>query len=90
MRVVAELTRGSVPQAPRHSEVDQERTTGLEPDNQILAAAIDELNAFPLELRGDRRRIEGPRQPWVVDLDVLERAPDERRLELRAHRFDLG
>lgn len=90
MRIVAELTRSSVPQAPRHSEVDQERTTGLEPDDQILAAAVDEPDAFPLELRGDRRRIEGTRQPWIVDLDVLERAPDERRLERCAHRFDLG
>lgn len=72
----------------RHAEVNQERATALEPNNQILAAPIDCDHALPFESTGDGRRIERPRQAWVADLHALQSAPAEKRLELRADALD--
>ena len=65
----------------RHPEVDQESPTSLEPNNQILAAAIDGCDALALQLGRDLNPVEWARQPRIEDLDVLKGAAQERRLE---------
>jgi hypothetical protein len=76
--------------APRHPEVNQENTTRLEPNNQILASPLDRGDRLPLELCRDLAGIVGTRESRVRDLDSLERAADEVRLESGADRLDLG
>ena len=61
--------------------MDQESPTRLEPNNQILAAAIDRGDAYALQLGRDHDWVERTRQPRVGDLDTLEAAPGELRLE---------
>ena len=77
-------------QAPRHPEVNQENSTGFEPNNQILAAAIERRDALTLELGGDGDRLERADEPRVVDLDPLERAAHDVRFERETDRLDLG
>jgi hypothetical protein len=70
-----------VQNVPRHSEVNQESPTRLEPNNQILAAAIDGRDALALQLGCDLNTVERARQPRIGDLDGLEGAANEHRLE---------
>jgi len=70
--------------------VNQENATAFEPDNQILAAAIERGDPLPLELGGQSDRIVGPGEAWVDDLDMLETAPDEPGLEPCPDGLDLG
>jgi hypothetical protein len=70
-----------VQNVPRHPEVDQESPTSLEPNNQILAAAIDGRDALALQLGRDLNPVEWARQPRIEDLDALEGAAQEHRLE---------
>jgi hypothetical protein len=74
----------------RHAEVNQKNATAFEPDNYILAAAIERGDPLSHELCCDLGRIVGPRQAGVGDLDVDEAAADELRLKLRADGLDLG
>jgi hypothetical protein len=78
-----------VPQASGHAEVNQESATRLEPDNQILAAALQCGNALAFELRRDGERLEWAHEPWVGDVDLFERAADDVRLERETDRLDL-
>ena len=80
---------GDVPQAPRHSEVNQESSTAFETDNQILATPLDGRDTLALELPCDLVLIGGLDEARVEDGDALEAPPDERRLELSANRLDL-
>jgi hypothetical protein len=70
-----------VQKVPRHPEVNQESPTSLEPDNQILAAAIDGFDALALQFGCDLDPVERARQPRIVDLDTLKGAAHEHRLE---------
>ena len=90
MRLVLQRSGRSVPKAPSHPEVNQERPTAREPNNQILAATLQRLDALALELGGDFDRLVGPYEPGVVDPHALERAPDELGLEPDADGLDLG
>jgi hypothetical protein len=85
----AELSPLRVSQRSRHPEVDQERTTRLEPNNQILAAAIDLGDALALELAGDLERVVRPREARIRDLDVLEAPALQRGREPAADGLDL-
>ena len=89
MRVLLEPV-ADVPQAPRHPEVNQENATAFEPDNQILAAAIERGDPLALELGGHSGGIGGPGEAWVEDPDVLETAADELGLESCPDGLDLG
>ena len=80
---------GSAQQAPRHPEVDQENTTALEPNNQILAAPLDRRDALAFQLGRHLGRLVRAHEARVVDPHLLEAAPDERRLELPADALDL-
>ena len=77
-------------QAPSHPEVNQENTTSLEPNNQILAAPLQRRDGLARELGGRFHGVVRPRQACVVDLDVLERPADEMRLEADPDRLDFG
>lgn len=90
MWVVLESIRSRfhVQHVPRHSEVDQESTTGLETDNQILAAAIDRGDAFVLQLGRNLDGVERSRQPRVGDVDMLEAAARQLRFEPAADGLD--
>jgi hypothetical protein len=90
MRIVGQRSGSGVTQTPRHTEVNQENTTGFEPNNQILAATIERRDALPFELGGDGRRLERTHESGVVDLDTLEATADEVRLERETDRLDLG
>ena len=70
--------------------MNQERPSRLEPNNQILATAIDERDPFALELPRDLDRVERARQARVGDLDVDEAAPLEHGREPAANGLDLG
>jgi hypothetical protein len=69
--------------------VDQERPTGFESDYYILPATVDGLDPLADELCGDLDRVVGARQAWVEDLDTVEAAADEHRLEPAADGLDL-
>ncbi len=90
MRIVGQLPSSRVTQAPRHPEVNQEYATAFEPKNQILAATLDRLDPLTLEVRRDRARLERPGQPFVEDVDPLERAAGEGWGEPAANSLDLG
>jgi hypothetical protein len=79
-----------VPQAPRHTEVNQESSTAFKTDNQILAAPLDGCDALALKPSCDLVRIGGLDEARVEDGDALEAPTDDRRLELSANRLDLG
>src|SRR3954468_7065296 len=89
MWIIAQQAALGVSKAARHPEVNQESAPGLEPNDQILSAPVDEPHAFPLELCCDGRRLERAGQPRVEDVLPFERPADERRLELDANRLDL-
>ena len=92
MRIVRQRSRRAVPQRPRHPEVNQERPTRLEPNNQILAAPIERRRRARLRARAAiSTRVERPRQPRVGDLDtVSKRRPSSERREPAANGLDLG
>ena len=75
---------------PRHPEVNQERTTGLEPNNQILAATFDQRDALAVQLMCDLEWIERACQPGIGNANVLEDTAFEHRREPPADRLDLG
>ena len=75
---------------PRHPEVNQEHTSGFEPNNQILAASLDGRDGLSLELRRDLAWLDGPRHARIEDLDTVEPPAGEDWLEASANRLDLG
>jgi hypothetical protein len=80
----------AVEQLSSHPEVNQENPTAFEPNNQILAAATDCCDPLPLELGGHFGGVLRPGEARVEDLDVLESATDELRLETCPDGLDLG
>src|SRR4051812_6314254 len=95
MRIVRGVLRDlrktpGVAQVSRHAEVDQENATALEPKNQIFAATLDGSHPLALQLGRHLGRLVGAHEPRVLDLDTLEAAPRQHRLESRADRLDLG
>jgi hypothetical protein len=70
--------------------VNQERTTGFESNNQILAATVDCLDTLTGQLGGDPERVVRAREARVEDLDVVEAATLEHRLEPATDGLDLG
>jgi hypothetical protein len=74
----------------RHSEVNQENSTTLEPNNQILAATTETGDALTLDLLGDLVRMERPSQSWIADRGALDPPSDDERLESATDRLDLG
>ena len=70
--------------------MDQENTTALEPNNQILAAPLDGRDPLTLQLGRHLGRLVWAHEARVVDAHPLEAPPDERRLEPAANRLDLG
>jgi hypothetical protein len=70
--------------------VNQEYATRFEPKNQILAAPIDGLDDLAFELGRDLPRVVRPRDARVEDLDSLESATGEHRLQTSPDRLDLG
>src|SRR6476659_839126 len=89
MWIVRERPACSAQEAPRHPEVDQENTTALEPNNQILAAALDGRDVLPFELGRHLGGLVRTHEARVVDPHPLEAAADERGLELPADALDL-
>jgi hypothetical protein len=69
--------------------VNQENSTRFEPDNQILAPALECGDSLAFELGRDLARIAWPGQAGVRDLDAVEGPADEVRLEADADRLDL-
>ena len=90
MGIVGQRPSGRVTKAPRHSEVNQESSTGLEPKNQILAPSLERLHPLALELGADGDRLERAHETGVVDLDALEPPTDDVRLERATDRFHFG
>jgi hypothetical protein len=70
--------------------VNQQSSSRLEPNNQILATAIDGEHAFALELSGGLERVVWSRQPRICDLDALEATALEERRKPAADGLDLG
>jgi len=87
---VGRLSPRRVQQRPRHPEVNEENPTALEPNNQILAATLQCSDALTGELGRHLGRILGARQAGVGDVDMLEAAPNEHRLETASDRLDFG
>jgi hypothetical protein len=69
--------------------VNQEHPTRFEPNNQILAPALECGDALAFELGRDLARVTRPGQARVRDLDPVEGPADEVRLEADANRLDL-
>ena len=89
MRQILERVARAVQQVPRHPEVDQENSTALEPNNEILAAPLHGRDAFSLELRCHLHRVVGTDEARVVDGDAVEATTDERGFELPPNALDL-
>jgi hypothetical protein len=70
--------------------VDQEHATALEPNNQILAAALHRSDALTDELGGDDLGIEGPHEPGIGDRRYIDPASFEDGRETTPHGLDLG
>jgi hypothetical protein len=70
--------------------VNEKSPTGLEPNNQILAATLEGFDPFAFEFGGDRNRLERTDKARIIDLDSLEPTADEVRLERETNRLDLG
>lgn len=87
--VIRNVPRHDVQQASRHSEVNQQSASRIEPNNYILATTIDGDDSFSLEFGGDFEGVDGARQPRVEDLDAFEAAADEHGLQPAPDRFDL-
>jgi hypothetical protein len=79
-----------VEQLTSHPEVNQENATAFEPDNQILATAIERRDSLSFELGGHFGGADGPGQARIDDLDPLEAAADEFGLESCPDGLDLG
>jgi len=90
MSVLGQRPLGRVVKRPRHSEVHQERATRLEPNNQILAATIDQSDALTLQLSRNVDRIERARQPRIRDPNLLEDPTLEHGRKPPANGLDLG
>jgi hypothetical protein len=90
MRIVGQRSGSGVTQTPRHPEVNEKSPTGLEPNNQILAATLEGFDPFAFEFGGDRNRLERTDKARIIDLDSLEPTADEVRLERETNRLDLG
>lgn len=90
MRIVLEAPVSVMPQRPRHPEVDQEYTTASKPKNQILATSLERLNDLSVKLGCDLVGIEWPSDPGIGNLNSFEASSDDRGLEARANRLDLG
>src|SRR6266508_4420467 len=89
MRIFRQRSRCGVAQAPRHPEVNQKSATGFESHNEILAAALQRDDQLTFELRRDRIRLKRADEPRIADLDVLQTAADQVRLERETNRLDL-
>src|SRR5437899_102480 len=70
------VARSAVQHRPRHPEVNQQSPSRLEPNNQILATAIDECDPLALELPSDCDRVERARQAGIREL--ADERPDAR------------
>jgi hypothetical protein len=70
--------------------VDQQNSTRIESDNQILASAIDGGDSLPFQLNGHTGGVEGAGKARIEDLDALQAPAHERRLESCADGLDLG
>ena len=79
-----------MPQASRHPQVDEEHATRFEPDDQVLAAALDAVDALADELAGDDRRCEGAHETRIVDRCVNDPRAFEHRRDAGANGLDLG
>ena len=77
-------------QLTRHPEVNQENPSAFKPKNQILAAAVERRDPLALELGGHFGGVERPGETRVEDLDVLETAPHELRLQPSPDGLDFG
>src|SRR5437763_12938445 len=89
MRIVLERGARAVQKVSRHPEVDQENSTALESNNEILAAPLDGRHALPFELGRHLGRVVRTDEAGVVDGDALEASTYESRLELPADALDL-
>jgi hypothetical protein len=79
-----------VEQLTSHPEVNQENATAFEPDNQILATAIERRDPLSFQLGGHFGGVDGPGEARIEDLDAFEAAADELRLESCPDGLDLG
>jgi len=61
--------------------VNQENAIRLEPNNQILAAAIDGDDSLAFQLGGYSGGVERAGEARIVDLDALETPAHQDRLE---------
>jgi hypothetical protein len=70
--------------------VDQQHTTGLESNNQILAASLEGRDGLSFQLRRDLAWLDRSGHARIEDLDTVEPPTDDEGLEARANRLDLG
>jgi hypothetical protein len=89
MGIVLQRSLRRVEQRPRHPEVDNQSATRLEPNNQILATAIDLRHALAFELARDLDRVVRAGQPCIADLDLIEGPALERGRDPPADGLDL-
>ena len=59
-------------QLASHPEVNQENATTFEPDNQILATAIERRDPLSFELGGHFGGVDGPGEARIEGLNPLE------------------
>ena len=90
MRIFLQRSGSTVPQASRHPEVDQENTTRFEPNNQILAATVDRLDAFVDQFGGDELRRERSNESGIADSRSRDSSALEHGRDPRTNGLYLG
>src|SRR3954452_23989518 len=81
---------GRSQERPRHPEENQKRKTRLEPNNQILAATIDQRDALAVEPVRELERGERAGTPRGGDSNILEGPALEDGRKLSTDGLDLG
>jgi hypothetical protein len=71
---------GSLRKTPGHPQMDDERETAPEADDEVFATPLDGRDALSRQLDLHLGRIERHRQSVVVDADARERPPEQARL----------
>ena len=95
-RAVVEVDDGALVRGERlrkaagHAQVDDERESALEADDEVLAAPLDGRDTLSGQLRLHLGGIQRHRQPVVVDAHARDRAPEQARLEPSPVRLHLG
>jgi hypothetical protein len=78
-----------VEQLPAHPEVDHENASAREPEEHVLAAPVESVDALPRQVAGEHLRFRVADDARKAEVDRLDGPADEERPEVGRDRLDL-